>query len=493
MATRTAVSFAERKQDFSQWVPAYTSMVAAVGVAILVLAIANPPDDRWGILIFAGLAAVSEFSNVELFKSSHVNVSVSMIIAIASILVFGPFGVVFVQMASGVMTGTKIAFGQRGKHDQEHAQKRASWLRQSSFNFGMFVVAAFAAGWVYILSGGTTEKLYFSSNLLPILLSVSTYVIVNLTLLLGVIILQTGRNIIEIWSQDFSWGIPINILGGVLGGAVLAIAYQSFSILGLLFFFLPVLTTSYSFRLYANNMRGIVDRLEEANRNLDEANIGLFQTLGAVIDAYDVYTYGHSAQVALYVKALGEQLGLPKKELDLLFKAGLIHDLGKIGITDTIISKQGPLTVEEYTIVKRHSLIGAEIVGQMKGLHELIPLVKHHHERWDGKGYPNGLKGDAIPLGARILALADSLDTMFSDRPYRKTMSFDQVIEEVERCSGHQFDPQVVTAFLALVKGKGDAFFKNSAVTVDESIQLTGIESVTQRLRYMKKGMISGQ
>lgn len=487
MATRTAVSLTDRKRDLSHWVPAYTSMIALLGVVILVLAIANPPQDLLGLLLFAGLAAVSELTNVQLFKSSHSNVSVSMIIGIASILAFGPFGAVFVQMVSGVMTGAKMVFGQKGKP----ANKRFVWLRQSSFNFGMFVIASFAAGWVYILSGGTTEKVVFYSNLLPLILTVSTYVIVNLALLLVVIILQTGRNPIEIWSQDFSWGVPINILGGILGGAILAMAYEAFSVLGLLFFFLPILMTGYSFRLYANNMRNIVDRLEEVNRNLDEANIGLFHTLGAVIDAYDVYTYGHSTQVALYVKALGEQLGLPKKELDILFKAGLIHDLGKIGITDTIISKQGPLTQEEFSIVKRHSLIGAEIVGQMKGLHELMPLVKHHHERWDGKGYPDSLKGEAIPLGARILALADSLDTMFSDRPYRQTMSFSEVIDEVQRCSGSQFDPQVVAAFLALANERGNTFFKNSAATVDESIPITGIENVSRRLRYMKKGMIT--
>jgi len=489
MATRTAVNLTDRKPDLSHWVPAYTSIITVLGVVILILAIANPPQDLLGLLLFAGLAAVAELTNVELFKSSHVNVSVSMIIAIASILVFGPFGVVFVQMVSGVMTGAKMAFGQKGKQ----ANKRVFWLRQLSFNFGMYVIAAFAAGWVYVLSGGTTEKGIFSSNLLPLILTVSTYVIVNLTLLLIVIIFQTGRSPIEIWGQDFSWGVPINILGGILGGAILAMAYETFSILGLLVFFLPILMTGYSFRLYANNMRNIVDRLEEVNRNLDEANIGLFHTLGAVIDAYDVYTYGHSTQVALYAKALGEQLGIPQKELDLLFKAGLIHDLGKIGITDTIISKQGPLTEEEFSIVKRHSLIGADIVGQMKGLHELMPLVKHHHERWDGKGYPYGLFGKAIPLGARILALADSLDSMFSDRPYRKTMSFNQVVEEVQSCSGSQFDPQVVAAFQAIAKERGNAFFKNSAAVVDESIQVTGIENVSHRLRYMKKGMIIDQ
>jgi response regulator RpfG family c-di-GMP phosphodiesterase len=116
-------------------------------------------------------------------------------------------------------------------------------------------------------------------------------------------------------------------------------------------------------------------------------------------------------------------------------------------------------------------LIGAEIIGQMKGLHELVPLVKYHHERWDGEGYPDGLLGEAIPLGARILALADSLDTMFSDRPYRQTKSYNEALEEVRRCSGSHFDPQVVAAFLDLAKERGEGYFKNSATAVDKFIE----------------------
>lgn len=489
MTSQAAVNIADRKEDLSHWVPAYTFIIMLFGVGILGLAVAHPPQDLLGLFLFAVLAAVCELSNVELFRSSHANVSISLIIAIASILALGPFGAVFVQMIAGVMTGAKIALGQ----NQKRPGRRASWLRQLSFNVGMFVTAAFAAGWVYVLSGGTVGRIAFSYDLLPLLLAVSVYVIVNLALLLCVIVLQTGRSPLDIWRQDFSWGVPINILGGILGGGALALAYELFSILGLLVFFLPVLMTSYSFRVYANNMRAVVDKLEEINRDLDEANIELLHTLGAVIDAYDVYTYGHSTQVALYAKALGEKLGCPKEELDLLFKAGLIHDVGKIGITDTIISKQGPLTDEEYNIVKRHTLIGADIVGQMKGLHELVPLVRHHHERWDGKGYPHGLKGDAIPLGARILALADSLDTMFSDRPYRQTLSFDQVVEEVRRCSGTQFDPQLLEAFLALADEKGPDFFKNSASSVDQIVRETGIEDFSLSLRYLKKSMIADQ
>lgn len=489
MATNTAVNISDKKQDLSHWVPAYTSVITLLGVLILISAVANPPQDLWGLFLFASLAAISEFSNVELFRSSHANVSVSMIIAIASVAVFGPYGAVFVQMVAGVATGFKVAFGQK----KEQTGKRASWLRRSSFNVGMFLTAAFVAGWVYVSVGGTVGQIEFSSDLLPLFLAASAYVIVNLVLLIAVIILQTGRSLVEIWDQDFSWGVPIHILGGILGGGALAFAYESFSILGLLVFFLPVLMTSYSFRLYTKNMREVVDRLEEVNRDLDEANVGLLHTLGAVIDAYDVYTYGHSTQVAIYAKAIAEKLGRQKEELDLLFKAGLIHDLGKIGITDTIISKQGPLTDEEYNIVKRHTLIGADIVGQMKGLHELVPLVKYHHERWDGEGYPDELVGEAIPLGARILALADSLDTMFSDRPYRQTKSYNEALQEVRRCSGTHFDPQVVAAFLDLAKERGEGYFKNSATAVDKFIENGDKEGFSHRLRYMKKSMISEQ
>jgi putative nucleotidyltransferase with HDIG domain len=238
-------------------------------------------------------------------------------------------------------------------------------------------------------------------------------------------------------------------------------------------------------------MRGVVNRLEEMNRDLDESNVELLRTLGAVIDAYDAYTYGHSTQVAIYARTLGEKLGCSKSELDTLFRAGLIHDLGKIGITDTIIGKEGSLTEEEYNIVKRHTVIGAEIIGQMISLQDLVSLVKHHHERWDGSGYPDGLSGEKIPFGARILALADSLDAMFSERPYRKPLTLSQVETEVRRCSGFQFDPRVVDAFLIIALEKGSAFFKNSAVAVDQSIPDLVQEDFIHRLRYLKKSMIS--
>jgi HD-GYP domain-containing protein (c-di-GMP phosphodiesterase class II) len=157
---------------------------------------------------------------------------------------------------------------------------------------------------------------------------------------------------------------------------------------------------------------------------------------------------------------------------------------------DTIIGKEGKLTDEEYEIMKKHTIIGAEIVSRMKGLLEIVPLVRHHHERWDGKGYPDGLQGEEIPLGARVLTLADSLDAMLSDRPYRSTNAFEDVLAEVARCSGTQFDPDVVAAFISLTKEKDRDFFKNSATTVAHSMQLDGAINGSIACRLLKKSMV---
>jgi len=219
----------------------------------------------------------------------------------------------------------------------------------------------------------------------------------------------------------------------------------------------------------------------------------VFDTLGAVVDAYDVYTYGHSAQVAVYAEALAKVLGVKRRDREILVKAALVHDLGKVGITDRIIAKPKGLTDEEFNIVKSHPLIGAEILGRMKGLDELIPLVRYHHERWDGGGYPYGLQGEDIPMGARILALADTLDAMCSDRPYRNPLSLQAVQAEVDACAGTQFDPRVVSAFHKVLAERGSSFFRNSAATVDHSLPLAEAAEDPPVRHLKRSAVLSGQ
>ncbi len=468
-----------------QWVQRYTSAVTILGLAVVLLSLFNLPQDRVGLLLFTLLAAIAQFYDVELFHSSHSRISVSSIIAIASILVFGPFAGALVHVISGLVTLVTTSLGTQGTQSG-----RASLIRRSAFNMGMFATAAGIAGLVYDLAGGTRMTLTEPSNIIPLVAMSTADVVANLAILIGVITLQTGRPPWQIWRQDFQWAAPIAVVGGVLGGGSLALAYAMFGVLGLAVFFLPVLSIAYSFRLYVANTSGYLEQLETMNSSLDEANIGLLETLGAVIDAYDVYTNGHAAQVAIYAEAIANKMGLSPDEQALIVKAALVHDVGKIGVMDSIMGKPGRLTDAEFDLMKRHPVIGAEIVGRMKGLQDLLPLVRSHHERWDGRGYPDGLVAEEAPLGARILTLADSLDAMFSDRPYRPLRSFEEVKVEIERCAGAQFDPLVVDAFLALAAEQDEAFFRNSAATVDRAVSLFGLDNLDTAARLLKKSMI---
>ncbi|MBC8248840.1 MAG: HD domain-containing protein [Anaerolineales bacterium] len=233
-----------------------------------------------------------------------------------------------------------------------------------------------------------------------------------------------------------------------------------------------ILTLVAPFRYYLCKLGFYVNQIEEANLILKEENqefLELLETMSAVIDVYDVYTYGQSAQVAEYAAAIAEKMNLSPEEQAVVARAALVYDIGKVGISDSTSAELGILTDEEHNGMERYPVIGAQMVAQ-KGLQELVPLVRHQHERWDGSGYPDGLKGEEIPVGARILALADTLDAMFSDHPYGSTRSFREAMAEVARSSGKQFDPDVVAAFLAVAKEKAGNFFVDSAATVDRSI-----------------------
>jgi HD-GYP domain-containing protein (c-di-GMP phosphodiesterase class II) len=178
--------------------------------------------------------------------------------------------------------------------------------------------------------------------------------------------------------------------------------------------------------------------------------------LAATVDARDSYTYGHSKRISVLCEMTGTALGLPPKELADLRGASLLHDIGKVGIPDSVLSKPGKLIEGEYAIIREHPVEGARIVSYIKALAPLVPFILHHHEWYNGKGYPKGLKGEDIPLGARIIAVADAYDAMTTSRPYKGTISQRPALEELRRCSGTQFDPEIVEAFCqAMSKGSG--------------------------------------
>jgi putative nucleotidyltransferase with HDIG domain len=199
-------------------------------------------------------------------------------------------------------------------------------------------------------------------------------------------------------------------------------------------------------------------RLAESNRLLEESALEAVESLNATVDAKDPYTAGHSQRVQRIAVALGQELGLGREQLDVLRFAGLFHDIGKLGVPDAILTKPDRLTELEFEIVKRHPEDGARIIGRLHRLHAAVPAILHHHERWDGQGYPHGLRAGAIPVEAAIVGLADALDAMTTDRPYSSARTLEDATDEIVRCRGTQFAPAVVDAFVALMERSPQLF-----------------------------------
>lgn len=197
-------------------------------------------------------------------------------------------------------------------------------------------------------------------------------------------------------------------------------------------------------------LRARVKELEAARQENQEMFLAAMEALARTLEAKDRYTRGHSGRVAKYAVRLAAGLGLEDGFIENLRLAASLHDLGKIGVREEVLNKPGRLSPEEFALIKEHPLIGARILAPLAPLRELIPWIKHHHERYDGGGYPDGLKGEEISLGARVIALADSFDAMTTDRPYRKALPLEVALEEVRRGAGSQFDPELAVKWLEL-------------------------------------------
>lgn len=200
-----------------------------------------------------------------------------------------------------------------------------------------------------------------------------------------------------------------------------------------------------------NLIRKINIELKDTYDKLEKAYLESVETLRFTVEAKDTYTRGHSDRVSEYSVLLGNKLGLSDEDINTLKIGGLFHDIGKIGVPDSILLKPNKLTDDEYSEIKNHPSIGAHILSNATIFQNVLPIVKHHHERYDGNGYPGKLKGEDIPFLARIAAVADSFDAMTSKRTYRDSLSLDIVKSEIERCKGTQFDPDLADAFLDIL------------------------------------------
>ena len=200
----------------------------------------------------------------------------------------------------------------------------------------------------------------------------------------------------------------------------------------------------------------INNELKQSKEELEKAYLESIQTLRYTVEAKDPYTRGHSDRVSAFSVLIGKYMNLSQDDLKNLEIGGLFHDIGKIGVPDTILLKDTKLTDDEYSEIKNHPAIGKHILSNATIFKDVIPIVYHHHERYDGHGYPGKLKGEEIPLLARITAVADTFDAMTSKRSYRDSLPLEKVRAEIEKCSGTQFDPEIAKVFLDIIDNHYD-------------------------------------
>jgi putative nucleotidyltransferase with HDIG domain len=215
----------------------------------------------------------------------------------------------------------------------------------------------------------------------------------------------------------------------------------------------------------ASDLQAIIRRLEDTYRET-------LRALGAALDTRDVETHAHSERVAQYALTVGRLFKMNETDLTTLERGVYLHDIGKIGIPDRVLLKQGSLNGEEWAIMRQHALLGYRLASRIDFLKESSQIILNHHERYDGSGYPNGLRGDAIPMGARIFSVVDALDAITSDRPYRKARSFSVARDEINRSRGKQFDPLVVDVFLSVPESTWSEIRESVNQHAQESLKL---------------------
>jgi len=430
----------------------YVGTVSLLGGGILLLALSRLPTyDLGGYAFFAFLSIFIETATIRWQSPKGRVVSASSALTYAVLILYGP-------LPAGLVNAFKGLVGAL------YPERRP--LYRAVFDAALLAISGTAAGLCYLLLLGLLGQ---SSSLLVFLAAIGAGLIDYFITTTGTAIaiaLYRSTSALEAWVEDFGL-LPTPYLLLAVLGSIIALGYGEFSLLGLALFFFPLFLARYIFKSYIDKAHRQVELLRAANLALDMANQDLIETLAAVIDARDVFTYGHSTQVTNYALAIAKEMGLPEEEREMIRKAGLLHDIGKVGISERILAKKGAITQDERHILEQHPVLGEEILGRVKDMKELAEIVGSHHERYDGNGYPYGRKGEEIPLAGRILGVADALDAMLSDRPYRPAMNLLQALVEIRRNAGTQFDPNVVEALLRVAEKADTDFFKNSARTIE--------------------------
>jgi diguanylate cyclase (GGDEF)-like protein/putative nucleotidyltransferase with HDIG domain len=304
------------------------------------------------------------------------------------------------------------------------------------FNASQFSVGTAVAWSTYRL---LTHSILHRATPVALILVAMVYFAFNTLAVAIVVRLSEGKPILKIWSESYFWSFPYYLAGAAITGSISflnrQIGWQSS-----LLVFPPVYLMYRSYRLY-------LGKLENEKRHAEQVSkihLRTIEALALAIEAKDHTTHDHLQRVRVYAMELAKELGLSEDETEALQAAAVLHDIGKLAVPEHIISKPGKLTPQEFEKMKVHPIVGAEILEQVDFPYPVVPIVHAHHEKWDGSGYPDGLKGEAIPIGARILAAVDCLDALASDRQYRRALPLNEAMARVSAEAGKSFDPQIV-------------------------------------------------
>jgi diguanylate cyclase (GGDEF)-like protein/putative nucleotidyltransferase with HDIG domain len=428
---------------FISFSPALALLVTAVslgGIAAGALGIAaGTTDDLIGLLAIIALVAGGQALALELDGGS---ISVSAVGALAGAALFGPQAALPLAIAIASV---------------EWSSRRTP-IYQLIFNIGALTFASLAAAAVFSVAHddlGMKTVVTAAAGLV----AGGAYFAVNTGLIAGALAVEGHDRWRRVWTERFAWLLPHYVAFGAVAGAI-ALAYDAVGLYGLAVFVLPLVLMRKTMAAYlgyterstkklrqaAETIRSQNISLEQANHLLKERSTAAMESLSATVDARDAYTAGHSRRVQTIALAIGSELGLSQAELDLLGHAALFHDIGKLAIPDAVLLKPASLSGDEWDLMQRHAEEGARIIDRLGFLGDAVPAIRHHHERWDGDGYPDRLVGEDIPLGARIIHVADALDSMLTNRIYKPARPAEEALEELRQGAGSQFCPRCVGA-----------------------------------------------
>lgn len=427
-----------------------------------VIAFIDRPSESSPIWVFLTLTLITTFMRIfHIVAPDHRSYEGSTIAFVTGFLLLPSWLFVFQVVISQSIEWAWVRM-------REPGSLRAWYLQP--FNMAKCIIGGILAN----LLGNLAYHMQIGSAILPnlivVFLMMVVYVAINQLILGLALLLARGISFQEagILRDAILLELPLACIGYV--------TFELFNLnpFGVIFVLAPIMLIYQVFMLpkvQDEAMKALEDlnkELTQANQSINRLNDELFQALAKVFDMRDPFVGGHAAQVAIYAVAIATEMGLTPERIELVRQAAFLHDIGKLAIPEAILHKPAKLNRTEYEFIKKHSDIGADLLASTEGLQHLAPFVRHHHERWDGKGYPFGLAGEDIPLEARILNLCDSIEAMASDRPYHRNLSAQAIVEEVRNCAGTQFDPSVAEVFITLVQKLGNSFVVNSARSVTQ-------------------------